>query len=181
MVRRARIMTSKTPWVLLAALADNGVIGRDNQLIWHLSSDLKRFKALTMGCPLVMGRKTFESIGQPLPGRESIVLTRDPHFAPAGVHVVHDLVQARDISAVFAEKMGSPHIAVIGGAEIYAQALPFAEKLYLTHVHAAPEGDAFFPAFDKNDFTVVAREEHTASDRNDHAFSFVDYQRKNRK
>lgn len=109
-------MSKSVPLVLLAALAENRVIGRDNQLIWHLSSDLKRFKALTMGCPLLMGRKTFESIGRPLPGRESVVLTRDPQFAPAGVHVARDLDQARQLASALAETMAAPHVAVIGAA-----------------------------------------------------------------
>lgn len=173
-------MSKSVPLVLLAALAENRVIGRDNQLIWHLSSDLKRFKALTMGCPLLMGRKTFESIGRPLPGRESVVLTRDPQFAPAGVHVVRDLDQARQLASALASTMAAPHVAVIGGGEIYAQTLPLADALYLTHVKAAPDGDAFFPDFDMSAFDVVRREDHQASGRDDHAFSFVDYQRKNR-
>jgi dihydrofolate reductase len=173
-------MSAQRPLVLLAALAENRVIGRDNQLIWHLSSDLKRFKALTMGCPLLMGRKTFDSIGRPLPGRESVVLTRDPHFAPEGVHVARDLAQARTLADALAVKMAAPHVAVIGGGEIYAQTLPFADALYLTYVHATPQGDAVFPDFDMNEFTVVRREAHPASDRDDHAFTFVDYQRKNR-
>ena len=173
-------MSKSVPLVLLAALAENRVIGRDNQLIWHLSSDLKRFKSLTMGCPLLMGRKTFESIGRPLPGRESVVLTRDPQFAPAGVHVARDLDQAWQLASALAEKMAAPHIAVIGGSEIYAQTLPLADALYLTHVKAAPDGDAFFPDFDMSAFDVVRREDHQASGRDDHAFSFVDYQRKNR-
>lgn len=171
-------MSSAAPWVVLAAVADNGVIGRDNQLIWHLSSDLKRFKTLTMGCPMVMGRKTFLSIGKPLPGRESIVLTRDPHFAAQGVHVVRDLDEARARAAQLAAKMSAQHVAVIGGGEVYEQALPLADRLYLTHVHAEPEGDAWFPAFDKADFDEVARVAHKASDRDDHAFTFVDYKRK---
>ena len=171
---------NKAPLVVLAAVADNKVIGRDNQLIWHLSSDLKRFKALTMGCPLLMGRTTFDSIGRPLPGRESVVMTRDPHFAVEGVHVAHDLEQALALCATLADRMGAAHVAVIGGAEIYALTLPHAERLYLTHVHAQPEGDAWFPAFAAADFDVTLREDHQASGRDDHPFSFVDYQRKNR-
>lgn len=173
-------MSDRVPLVLLAALAENGVIGRDNQLIWHVSSDLKRFKALTMGCPLLMGRKTFDSIGRPLPGRESVVLTRDPHFAVAGVHVARDLDAARALCDRLAGQMGAPHVAVIGGADVYAQTLPLADRLYLTHIHAAPEGDAYFPSFDKTAFEVLRRAEHPASDRDEHPFSFVDYQRKNR-
>ena len=171
-------MTGKIPLVLLAAVADNAVIGRDNQLIWHVSSDLKRFKALTMGCPLLMGRKTFESIGRPLPGRESVVLTRDPHFAVEGVHVAHSLDQAVALCDMLAERMGAAHVAVIGGAEIYALTLPHAERLYLTHVHAQPEGDAWFPVFARDAFEIVKQETHPAGARDDHPFTFVDYQRK---
>jgi len=173
-------MAAKTPLAILAAVADNKVIGRDNQLIWQLSSDLKRFKALTMGCPLLMGRKTFQSIGRPLPGRETIVLTRDPQFSADGVHVAHDFDAALALCAGFAARMGSPHIAVIGGAEIYALALPSADKLFLTHVHAQPEGDAWFPDYDKQAFTETLREAHQASGRDEYPFTFVDYQRKNR-
>ena len=173
-------MIDKPPIVLLAAIADNGVIGRDNQLIWHLGSDLKRFKALTMGCPLLMGRKTFVSIGRPLPGRETVVLTRDPQFSVPAVHVAHDLPQALALCEDLAVSMQAPHVAVIGGGDVYAQTLPLATRLYLTHVHAQPEGDAWFPRFDPTEFHVLHQEAHQASGRDDHAFQFVDYQRKNR-
>jgi dihydrofolate reductase len=171
-------MPDPVPLVLLAAVADNGVIGSDNKLIWHLSSDLKRFKALTLGCPLLMGRKTFDSIGRPLPGRETVVLTRDAGFSAAGVHIAHDLEAALALSAELAASMHAAHVAVVGGGEIYSLTLPLAQRLYLTHVHASPDGDAWFPAFDAHAFEIVKREDHPAGGRDEYAFSFVDYQRK---
>ena len=140
---------------ILAAVARNGVIGRDNALPWHLPGDLKRFKALTLGHPVVMGRKTFESIlaanGKPLPGRENIVVTRARDYAAAGCRVVHSL-EAALACADGAEAF------VIGGAEIYVLALPLAERLYLTEIDADFEGDARFPRYDRGDWVEVARE-----------------------
>ena len=133
------------PLALVAAIADNGVIGRDNRLIWRLKSDLRRFRDLTWGKPMLMGRKTFASIGRPLPGRETLVLTRDPAFTAEGVHVAHGWDGAAETAEALAERMGASEVAVVGGAEVYALALPHALRLYLTQVHAAPEGDALFP------------------------------------
>lgn len=154
---------------LIAAVARNGVIGRDNGLAWHLSSDLKRFKALTMGKPMLMGRRTWDSIGRPLPGRRTLVLTRDTGFRAEGVETVHDWDSA--LAAAGAELM------VVGGAEIYALALPHADRLHLTEVEAEPAGDVRFPAFDRARFRETFREAHPAGPRDEHAFAFVDWER----
>jgi len=154
---------------LVAAVARNGVIGRDNGLAWHLSSDLKRFKALTMGKPMLMGRRTWDSIGWPLPGRRTLVLTRDTGFRAEGVETVHDWNSA--LAAAGAELM------VVGGAEIYALALPHADRLHLTEVEAEPAGDVRFPAFDRARFRETFREAHPAGPRDEHAFAFVDWER----
>ncbi len=167
------------PLVLVAAVADNGVIGDDDKLIWRLKTDLKRFRTLTLGRPMIMGRKTFHSIGKPLPGRETVVLTRDPAFAFAGVHVSHDLEGAVATARDLAERAGVDSVAVVGGAEVYAQLLPSVERLYLTLVHARPAGDAVFPAYDPLRFRETFREEHPAGPDDEHAFTFVDLVRRN--
>lgn len=144
------------------ARADNGVIGRDGQLPWRLSADLKRFKALTMGKPMIMGRKTFESFPSPLPGRRHIVLTRDRGWTAEGAEVAHSVDEALALAGDDA--------AVIGGAEVFALLLDCADRVELTEVHAEPEGDATVPAF--NDWRETAREDHPAEgDRP--AYSFV--------
>ena len=155
---------------LVAAVARNGVIGRDNGLAWHLSSDLKRFKALTMGKPMLMGRRTWDSIGRPLPGRRTLVLTRDRAFGAEGVEVVHDW------ESTLAAASGS-ELMVVGGAEIYTLTLPQADRLYLTEVAAEPEGDVRFPSFDRARFRETLREAHPAGPRDEHAFAFVDWER----
>ncbi|MCP1537072.1 dihydrofolate reductase [Methylorubrum extorquens] len=155
---------------LVAAIARNGVIGRDNSLAWRLSSDLKRFKALTMGKPILMGRKTWDSIGRPLPGRRSLVITRDRSLALSDVTVVHDWDEA--LAAA-----GDDELMVVGGAEIYRLALPHADRLHLTEVDAAPEGDAYFPPFDRSLFRETLREPHGPGERDEFAFQFVDLER----
>jgi dihydrofolate reductase len=166
------------PLIIVVAVAENGVIGRDNQLLWRLKTDLRRFRDLTWGKPMIMGRKTFQSIGKPLPGRETIVLTRDPGFAAAGVHVAHDWDQAVSIGSTLAEAMGAEAIAVVGGAEIYGLALPHVEKIYLTQVHTAPEGDAIFPPLDRSRFREVKRSEHSKGSDDEHSFTFIDLERR---
>ncbi|MCJ2136527.1 dihydrofolate reductase [Methylobacterium sp. J-026] len=155
---------------LVAAIARNGVIGRDNGLAWHLSSDLKRFKALTLGKPMLMGRRTWDSIGRPLPGRRTLVLTRDRTFRAEGAEIVHDWDSALAAAA-------GPELMVVGGAEIYAIALPRADRLHLTEVAADPEGDVRFPDFDRARFRETFREQHPAGPRDAHAFAFVDWKR----
>jgi dihydrofolate reductase len=162
---------------LVAAAGRNRVIGRGGELPWHLGTDLARFRRLTRGRPMVMGRKTFETIGRPLPHRLNIVITRNPAFAPAGVETAPSLDAALERAATDARARGVNEISVIGGGEIYAQALPLADRIYLTEVDAAPEGDAYFPSFDPTTWTVVRREAHPAGPQDDHAFVFVDYAR----
>lgn len=157
--------------VLVAALADNGVIGRGQALPWQLPDDLKRFKALTLGKPVLMGRRTCESIGRALPGRRNLVLTRKLELAVPGVEVVASLEQALVRCA------GLPELCVIGGAELFRATLPIADALELTLVHAEVEGDVRFPAWERTNWREVARSEHAADNRHAYAMSFVRYQR----
>ena len=166
------------PLVIVAAIADNGVIGDDNKLIWRLRTDLRRFRRLTTGCPIIMGRKTFLSIGKPLPGRETIVLTRDPKFRPAGVHLAHSLDDALAQGQNLGAAMGADSITVAGGAELYRQVLPLADRLELTLVHATPPGDALFPEWDRSLFVAGARESHPGGSDDEHAFSFATFRRR---
>lgn len=140
---------------LAVAVADNGVIGNAGALPWHIPADLRRFKALTMGMPMVMGRKTFESLPGVLPGRRHIVLTRDKRWAEDGTEVVHSLEEALGIA-------NSPHIAVVGGAEIYRLFMHRADRIELTEIHAAPPGDTRFPEFDRSAWQESFRESHAA-------------------
>ncbi|MCD6072454.1 MAG: diacylglycerol kinase [Microvirga sp.] len=166
------------PLALVAAVADNGVIGRDNRLIWRLKTDLRRFRDLTVGKPMIIGRKTHESIGRPLPGRETVVLTRDPDFSAPGIHVAHGWDEALAVAERLAEDMGALEIAVGGGAEIYRLALPQAQLIYLTRVHAEPEGEAVFPPFDRAAFREIRCEPHPKGPDDEHAFTFVDLERR---
>ncbi|MFQ5625080.1 MAG: dihydrofolate reductase [Methyloligellaceae bacterium] len=159
--------------VIVVARAENGVIGRDGQLPWKLSSDLKFFRQVTMNKPLIMGRKTFESIGKPLDGRDNIVITRNPEFIAEGVVTAMSVDQAMKLARNRAKQRGADEIAVIGGAQIYALALPLAERIYLTEVHAHPEGDTFFPEIDGAQWRETSRERHLASPENSADFSFV--------
>ncbi|NMG44358.1 diacylglycerol kinase [Aromatoleum toluvorans] len=157
--------------VLIAAVARNGVIGRDNALPWRLKADLAHFKATTIGSPILMGRKTWESLGRPLPGRRNIVVTRDASYVADGAEVFTSLDAA--LAAV-----GAGKVYVIGGAEIYRQLLDRADALVLTEVGAEVSGDAFFPAFDRSRFIETSRESHAADAANDFPFAFVEYRRK---
>jgi dihydrofolate reductase len=150
---------------LVVAAADNGVIGRDNALPWHLPDDLKRFKRITLGKPVVMGRKTYESIGKPLPGRQNIVLTRDPNYRRDGVDVVNDVAGAVRAAA------DQPEIMVIGGAELFALFLSRAARVHLTRVHAEIPGDVFWSPLDDS-WRLVESEQHAADERHAHAMSF---------
>ncbi len=147
--------------VLVVAVAENGVIGRDGTMPWHLPADLRHFKRLTTGKPVIMGRKTFESIGKPLPGRHNIVLTRDAGWQAEGVTVVPNLAEAI-AAAGLDPRARADEIMVIGGAEIYAQALPIATRIELTRIHIAPEGDTLFPPLDPADWRETARDPHAA-------------------
>lgn len=146
--------------VIVVAVADNGVIGADGGMPWRLSGDLKRVKALTMGKPLIMGRRTFESIGRPLPGRRTIVLTSDPAFRVDGVTVVADFRAALEAAGTAAAETGAAEIIAFGGAGIYALALPLATRIELTEIHARPEGDTLFPDFDRREWRELSREVH---------------------
>ncbi len=164
---------------LVVAMARNHVIGRDGGLPWHISADLRRFKRITMGKPVIMGRKTFESIGRPLPGRHNIVITRDPNYSKEGIVVVPDLETALIAAARFNRTSGESEIMTIGGGEIYRQALPLAERIYMTEVAAEPDGDAFFPALSKSDWREVAREDHDGKEEGaEHPYSFVVLERR---
>jgi dihydrofolate reductase len=161
---------------LIAGVARNGVIGRDNQLLWHLPEDLKHFRAATMGAPVIMGRKTWQSLPErfrPLPGRRNLVLSRQPGFEATGAEVLPDLATALEL----ARSTGAPRAFVIGGAQIYREALPLADELLLTEVERDYEGDAHFPAFSRSTFAEAERERHQAAPPNDFAFSFVTYRR----
>jgi dihydrofolate reductase len=157
---------------LIWAMSQNRVIGRNNALPWYLPEDLKYFKQITMGKP-IMGRKTWESIGRPLPGRTNIVITRDPSFAAEGVKVVHSLDEAIRMAEKICLINGSDEAVVMGGAEIYALALPRADRLYMTQVHAEVHGDAFFPEFDLDSWEELGREDFKASGANPYDYSFV--------
>ncbi len=166
-----------TALALVAAIAANGVIGRDNALAWRLGTDMRRFKALTVGKPLIMGRRTWDSIGRPLPGRETVVVTRTARFTAPGAVVAHGWAEAMEIAGQSAARMGADSIAVVGGAEIYRLALPEAAVLHLTLVHARPEGDTLFPPYNPAAFRETFREHHPAGPRDEHAFDFVDLRR----
>jgi len=150
---------------LIVAAADNGVIGRDNALPWHLPDDLKRFKRLTLGKPIVMGRKTFESIGRALPGRQNIVVTRDANYHREGVTVVHTLDEA------VAAANGAPEIMVIGGAELFRWFLPRATRVHLTRVHADVAGDVVWPTLDDT-WRLMESEPHAADERHTAPMTF---------
>jgi dihydrofolate reductase len=157
---------------LVVAVADNGVIGRDNALPWHLPADLRQFRRITMGHPLLMGRRTHEAIGRPLDGRHNIVLSRDPCFRAPGCTVVESLEAAMEAARPAAELM------VIGGETLYRQTLPLAERIYLTEVHARPEGGARFPALDEAQWLTQEREERPADQHNPYACTFRRLQRR---
>ncbi|RST86464.1 dihydrofolate reductase [Aquibium carbonis] len=167
-----------TDIVIHVAMAENGVIGRDGDMPWTLSTDLKRFKVQTMGKPVVMGRKTFASIGRPLPGRLNIVVTRDPDWRAEGVETVHSLDDALTLARVRSRCMpAADAICIIGGGEIYAQAIDRADRLEVTHVLAAIDGDTRFPAIDPARWRVVSSADHPAGERDSHATRHVVYER----
>jgi dihydrofolate reductase len=165
--------------VIHAAVAENGIIGRAGGLPWQLSSDLKRFKAGTMGRPIVMGRKTFDSIGRPLPGRLNIVVTRDRTWSREGVETVGSLRDAIALAKVRGRCMaGAEEIAIIGGGELYAQAMPIADRLHITHVLASVDGDTRFPAIDPALWRQTVTEAVPAGERDSHATRYCVYERR---
>jgi dihydrofolate reductase len=163
---------------LIVAVAENGVIGREGGLPWRLSSDLKTFRRLTMGKPLIMGRKTFLSIGRPLDGRDNIVVTRDPFFEVAGVSACATVSEALTLARVLATTRGADEIMVIGGAAIYDAVMPVADRIYFTQVHAKLHGDRHFAALDKNVWQEVSREALPKGERDEHASTLIVYERK---
>jgi dihydrofolate reductase len=158
---------------LIVAMAQNGVIGRDNSLPWRLPDDLKRFRAFTLGKPILMGRKTFESIGRPLPGRINLVLTRDRSWYAEGVIAVHSVEEA------LTQAGSSDELVAIGGAEIYRLVLPFARRIYLTHVHADVPGNITFPEFDSTQWADVEYASQPADDEHAYPLTFVTLERRN--
>jgi dihydrofolate reductase len=163
--------------VLLAAVAENGVIGRDNALPWRLSSDLKRFRAVTMDKPVVMGRKTYLSIGKPLSGRTNIVVSRSVEFAAPGIVAVGNLQAALSVARGDALRRGADAIVIIGGTDIFAQTLPIADRLDITLVHTSPAGDTYFPKIDPHVWREVERKEQPAGPQDDAGFALVTYKR----
>ena len=163
---------------LIVAVAKNSVIGNDNKLLWRLKTDLRRFRSLTMGKPIIMGRKTFQSINCLLPGRDTIIITRDILFKFEGAHIVHGLQEAIELGTNVALKSGADELMIIGGAQIYAQALPLCERLYVTEVELEPEGDAFFEPVNTLEFKEEKRVDNLADADNECAFTFVDYIRR---
>lgn len=159
---------------LIVAAADNGAIGKDNQLLWHLPNDLRFFKNTTWGMPVIMGRKTFESVNKPLPGRHNIVITRQPGWSADQVWTAGSLEDA------LAKAAGTNCLEafVIGGGEIYQQALPLAQKVYLTRVHALPDADVFFPELPASDWTLVDQEDFPADVKHAFAYSFQRWERR---
>ena len=157
---------------IIVAMDKKGVIGLEGDLPWRLSADLKHFKAITMNKPLIMGRKTHESIGRPLPGRQNIVLTHAKDFDAEGCTIVHSLDDAFQTAGDVDEVM------IMGGAGIYAEALSHANRLYLTEVHADLSGDVYFPEFDKGEWVELERQDHSADEKNDFDYSFVVLERK---
>lgn len=165
---------------LIVAAGRNGVIGRELDMPWHLSTDLKFFKATTMGKPLIMGRKTYVSVGErPLPGRPHFIVTRNPDYHPTGVETSPSLETAIDAAKAKAAELGVEEIFVAGGGEIYRQAMPLADILYVTHVDVEVEGDTYFPKIDPDVFLGEETASAPAGEKDDYATRFVTYRRKN--
>ena len=156
---------------LIAAVSRSGVIGKDNKMPWHLPADLKYFKSITMGKPIVMGRKTFESLGRPLPGRDNIVMTENRNFSADGVKVIHSI---DDLSSL----TEAEEVMVIGGAQIYTTFLPVASRMFLTQVNCQVEGDTWFPDFDPADWEITMLESHKADENNTCDYTFLRYDRR---
>jgi dihydrofolate reductase len=163
---------------LIVAVADNGVIGARGAIPWRLKSDMQRLKAMTLGKPVVMGRKTFVSLGRPLPGRTNIVVTRDADFRGPGAVVTTTFAEAHAIARADASRRSAGEIAVIGGAEIYAQWIGIADRLEITEVHARPEGDTYFAAIDAAKWEEVTRVRNPAGPDDSADFSYVTYRRR---
>lgn len=156
---------------LIVAMDENRLIGNDNQLPWYMPADLRFFKATTMGKPVLMGRKTHQSIGKPLPGRRNIVVTRDPDFSTEGCEIAHSIDAALDLCS------GDEEVMLIGGASLYEQTLGRATRLYITQIHHRFDGDTWFPEFDSSDWRVEYRTDYDADHSNPHDYSFIKFVR----
>ena len=159
---------------LIVAAAKNQAIGKDNRMIWHLSNDMKRFRRLTTGHHILMGRKTYASLGKPLKNRTNLVVTRNAEYSSEGFEVFTSLEAAIE----YAKANGEEELFVIGGGEIYKALMPIANRIYLTKVLAEPDADAFFPEINEEDWMVTFEEAHLADEKNDHAFIFIDLERR---
>jgi dihydrofolate reductase len=166
------------PIVIVAAMARNRVIGIDNGLPWHMRSDLRQFKEATMGKPMVMGRKTYQAIGRPLPGRDTVVVTRDASFSAEGVHVVDSLEGAFVVADMLAAERGVDEIIVAGGATVYGEAMAFADRLLLTEIDLEPEGDAVFPPIDGGVFEETSRQHFPRGEGDDASYEVVTWTRR---
>lgn len=163
---------------ILAAVSRNGIIGRDGDLPWRLSTDLKRFKANTLGKPIIVGRKTFETFGKALPGRPNIIVTRDRAYSPADAHVVHSLDEAYGLAEQLAGEIGAGEICVIGGGDIYRQAMATADRLLITHVETEVDGDTSFPEIDPKIWEAVETIDVPAGEKDNYATRAVTYARR---
>ncbi len=161
----------KTSLSIISGMDRNRLIGQNNALPWHLPADMAFFKQTTMGKPILMGRKTWDSIGRPLPGRRNIVITRNPGFNPAGAEAVDSIEAALELVS------GHPEAMLMGGASLYEQTMDLADALYITEIHHAFDGDAWFPEIDRNCWQEAAREEHRSDDLNPYDYAFVKYLR----
>lgn len=160
---------------IIVATSLNHAIGKDNQLLWHLPADLKFFKTTTMGCPVVMGRKTFQSIGRTLPGRQNVVVTRDNSF---NANKEFDLTVVGSIDEALVKLHSEKEVFIIGGGEIYKQSIDSVDTIYITLVHTVIDGDVFFPEIDKSKFELVWEEKHLADDKNKFDYTFQKFERK---
>jgi dihydrofolate reductase len=158
----------------IVAMDKNRVIGNKNRLPWHLPADLQYFKRVTMGHPVIMGRKTYESIGRPLPGRENIILTRDENYTVDGCTVLHSVSDIKEL-----EKQNNDELFVIGGAEIFKETFTIANRLYITMIEEEFEGDTYFPNFDKNEWVLVSKEKGPRDEKNPYNYYFLVYEHKN--
>jgi dihydrofolate reductase len=159
---------------IIVALSENNVVGRDNNLPWKLSADLKRLKSLTMGHHIIMGRKTWESLGRPLPGRVNVVITSDKNYKAEGGLVVHSLKDALNIAKNDSE------VFIFGGGKVFKEALPLVDKIYMTLVHATIDGDTHFPFLNKNEWKEAERESFNADEKNEYDYSFVTVERRSK-
>lgn len=168
---------SEISLTIVVATAENRAIGLNGKMPWHIPEDLKYFKAVTSGHPIIMGRKTFQSIGRPLPGRTNIVITRDQDYQAEGITVTHSLEQAIETAKTVAQSDGLSEIMVIGGAEIYALALPYTTRIHRTEIHAETEGDAFFPELVASDWQEISRKSGNSATPDGTTYCFVVFER----